>query len=877
MTSSPLRVLVVDNYDSFTHNLAQYLGQLTGTDPRVVRNDDSTWRRGDLASFDCIVISPGPGRPDRPADFGICADIIAATQVPLLGVCLGHQGICHSFGGTVTAAPEPMHGRASKVAHSGDALFAGIPSPFSAVRYHSLMIGAVPESLEVIATADDGVPMAVRHRSRPLWGVQFHPESIGTEHGYHLLSNFVGLAEVARTSARSRAPASQPTSQPTWQPTRQPASARSSQPRSSQPRSSLSVLARRVRCAAPAESVFDALYRDSERSFWLDSGVRSADAGRFSFLGDAGGPLARTVTADVDSGEIRISSRAGQETARGSFFDWLRADLLAHRAQVPPLPFDFTLGWVGYLGYELKAQTGGLRRHRSDYPDASMIFADRAIAIDHDAGEAYLLALTDGRHPETQEQAAAWLDHAQHRLAALGAAPPPAGRHRPPELGRLRLRHDRAAYLAKIASCQREIRAGETYEVCLTNMIEVPGRLDPWPAYLTLRRGNPVPYGALLRLGELSVLSLSPERFLRIGSDGVAVSKPIKGTRPRGARGGDDERLRSELATSEKDRAENLMIVDLVRNDLGSCAQLGSVRVDRLFDVETYSTVHQLVSTVRARLRPEVHAVDCVRAAFPGGSMTGAPKIRTMRIIDELEEGPRGVYAGAIGYLALNGAADLSVAIRTLVAGPGQVRFGVGGAIISLSDPDLEYEETAVKATALLTLLGQEFPGALSRRAHPARLGVGAGDRLADPVEQVGGAGRPRVLRRVREVNAYQQGSRAGAGLREQGRGDGVPAQRRVADRGQGRGELGHGVGQLHDPHRHVGGAGQRGPQLGDLVAEVLGDARGGRVGQGRRTGSRRPVALLDHATVAPRVGVDERSGRGANSFRLCGELGGLL
>ena len=681
----------------------QCLARITGADPAVVRNDDASWRTEQLAGFDCVVISPGPGRPDRDADFGICRAIIDAVTVPLLGVCLGHQGIGQAFGGRVTAAPEPVHGRTSLVRHSGGELFDGIPSPFRAVRYHSLMVSEIPESLEVIATADDGVPMALRHRSRPLWGVQFHPESICTEHGERLLTNFVCLAKSAAMSAgavglvrpmrpaASRSAAIQPASAPA--PTPAPAN--------------LKVLARLVGCRASAESVFDALYRDRDQSFWLDSGLRQGDSGRFSFMGDAAGPLARTVRADVRSGTITVTGSAGQVShAAGSFFDWLRDDLRSHRARIPPLPFDFALGWVGYLGYELKAQTGGADRHRSPYPDASMIFADRAVAFDHQTSQVYLLALADA----DERPAIAWLEETERRLAAIrpGAWPayPPAG-----ELGELRLRHGRAAYLDKIASCQREIRAGQTYEVCLTNMIEVPGTLEPWPAYRRLRRDNPVPYGALLRLGELSVLSLSPERFLRIRPDGVAESKPIKGTRPRGRTPQEDQRLRAELAGSEKDRAENLMIVDLVRNDLGITAVRGSVSVERMFDVETFSTVHQLVSTVRSRLRPGVHAVDCVQAAFPGGSMTGAPKIRTMRIIDELEAGARGAYSGALGYFALNGAADLSIVIRTLVAAPGVVSFGVGGAIIALSDPDAEYEETAVKATALLTLLGQEFPG----------------------------------------------------------------------------------------------------------------------------------------------------------------------
>jgi para-aminobenzoate synthetase len=204
------------------------------------------------------------------------------------------------------------------------------------------------------------------------------------------------------------------------------------------------------------------------------------------------------------------------------------------------------------------------------------------------------------------------------------------------------------------------------------------------------------------------VLSTSPERFLHISADGTADSRPIKGTRPRGATPAQDADLAEDLRTQEKDRAENLMIVDLVRNDLGRCAEIGSVEAD-LFQVETYATVHQLTSRIRARLSAGLSSVDWVRAAFPPGSMTGAPKIRTMQLIDKLEAGPRGIYSGAIGYFSLTGAADLSVVIRTAVVTPGRIRYGVGGAVIALSDPMAEFKETAVKARPLLDLTGADF------------------------------------------------------------------------------------------------------------------------------------------------------------------------
>jgi para-aminobenzoate synthetase len=276
----PVRSLVVDNYDSFTHNLVQCLWYLTGTRPTVVTNDDVRWSPEYLAGFDCVVISPGPGRPDRPADFGMCREVIDAVQVPLLGVCLGHQGICHAFGGSVIPAPEPMHGRTSIVRHEGDDLFTGIPSPFLAVRYHSLMVSEIPQALKVIATTDNGITMGLRHRSRPLWGVQFHPESVGTEHGQRLLANFVDLAR--RTAAGARPARQSPASRPARAADRPP---------DASPRvpADLRVLTRKVSFPVDAEAVFDAIYRRSKQSFWLDSGRRIGGAGRFSFMGSGTG------------------------------------------------------------------------------------------------------------------------------------------------------------------------------------------------------------------------------------------------------------------------------------------------------------------------------------------------------------------------------------------------------------------------------------------------------------------------------------------------------------------------------------------------------------------------------------------------------------
>jgi len=458
------------------------------------------------------------------------------------------------------------------------------------------------------------------------------------------------------------------------------------------------VIARRLECALDAESVFAAIYGGRDNAFWLDR-----NAG-FSVMGDASGPHARVATYDAAAEELAVDGRVHHT----SFFDWLRADLETVDVTVPALPFDFALGWVGVLGYELKRETGGAcaPAHDAETPDAWMIFADRALVFDHARGTIDALALAPVDDDATAHN---WIDGVEASLR--DAAPlPPADRPDVGALGPVRLRLDRDAYVARILACQEEIAAGESYEVCLTNMVEADGSLDPWPAYRYLRRTHPAPFGAYLRCGSFSVLSTSPERMLHVDRDRWAESKPIKGTRPRGRDAHEDDQLRAELATDPKERAENLMIVDLVRNDLGRVAEVGSVCVDAAFAIESYNSVHQLVTTVRARLRPDVPVTDCVRALFPAGSMTGAPKIRTMQIIDRFEAGARGIYSGSIGYVSLSGAADFNVVIRTLVLLPDRLMYGTGGAITALSDADAEFEETAVKAAPILSLLGAAFP-----------------------------------------------------------------------------------------------------------------------------------------------------------------------
>src|SRR3984885_8064164 len=295
-----MTTLIIDNYDSFTYNLAHAVAEIRQCPPLVVRNDELTWEEIQRLDYDSVIISPGPGRPENARDFGVSAQVIAEADVPLLGVCLGHQGIAHHFGGCVLRAPEPVHGRAAEIIHDGDPLFAGIPEHLRAIRYHSLIVGEpLPRELKKIAWTTDGVVMALRHGTRPIWGVQFHPESICTEYGAAILGNFLPLDHArgsVRTAVRSRDHASQGAARRTIQ-----------------------VHARQIPLPVAPEALFRGLFSGERYAFWLDSSLVSANS-RFSFMG------------------------TGSE---------LVDDIVLHDVEVhaPPLPFDFIGGYVGSLGY----------------------------------------------------------------------------------------------------------------------------------------------------------------------------------------------------------------------------------------------------------------------------------------------------------------------------------------------------------------------------------------------------------------------------------------------------------------------------------------------------------------------------------------------
>lgn len=458
------------------------------------------------------------------------------------------------------------------------------------------------------------------------------------------------------------------------------------------------VITSRLRGWVDPAACFLAFCGGSEPAYWLDSGKDSSVG--MSCLGVG----SRVVT---QVGETLYNWPSGV-SERESVFDFLRRELLEDEV-FSEESVAFPLGWVGWLGYELHETTvKASAQRRSRYPDAAFLRAERSIVFDHAAQTVTLVALGD----TWSDELAAWRDETILVLGALrDSGDAGGGSLRDPVNDVAALAHVTWAYsddeyLAMIEECQRSIRAGDAYQLCLTTEVTIDAHPDPMSTYLRLRELSPSHHGGFIRIGDVSLLSSSPEKFVTVTPGGEVESKPIKGTRKRGSTESEDAALQDELVSSVKERAENLMIVDLVRNDLSRVCEVGSVAVLGLLEVESYAQVHQLVSTVRGTLAPGFDAVDAVTVCFPAGSMTGAPKFSAIKLVDAIERRPRGIYSGAWGYFGFDGNVDLAVTIRSIVIDSDGATIGTGGGITALSVPNEELEETKIKAAALLHALG---------------------------------------------------------------------------------------------------------------------------------------------------------------------------
>ena len=677
-----MRILVIDNYDSFTNNLVHYLQQVdSGIDVHVAYNDAYDFLGTRLfQSFDAIVITPGPGNVTESKDIGICHRILSGDERPIFGVCLGHQAIGRFAGAQVVRAPEPVHGRVWNIFHTNKSLFSRLDQPFAATRYHSWVVApALSDDLRLLAWAEgNAAVMGLEHRTKPQWGVQFHPEAIGTTVGMQIMRNFVHLARlstIASTTARAR--------------------------------KGCVLHWRRIGRALDPASVAQAAMREGAEPLVLESAMILEGVSRFSYVSVQIGAGDRTLSYWQDRKITVVCHEDGStERHERSIFEFLEEIEHGVETSCGSPPFAFKGGAIGWLGYELKSECNPkvTSRHLPEYPSAVFRLSHSFLVVDHVEDATYVaVCTTPATVARRDEILTALIMIARQASAAVSVVTSSSSGARTA----LHARHSDLEYLSLIEQCQQEIENGESYELCLTNCLDGKTQVDPWEFYLGLRRRNPAAYAAYVAIGGVTVASSSPEGFLKIDDAGRIVAKPIKGTIGRGKTEREDVELRERLRQDKKERAENMMIVDLLRHDLSTVSKVGTVRVSKLFDIETLPTVHQMVSTIEGRLRPTLCAVDAIKACFPGGSMTGAPKVRSMEILDRLEDGPRGVYSGALGWIGFDGQLDLSIVIRTAVFHKGTISIGCGGAVTYLSEPESELAEMKLKSHALSQALFQ--------------------------------------------------------------------------------------------------------------------------------------------------------------------------
>jgi para-aminobenzoate synthetase component 1 len=441
-------------------------------------------------------------------------------------------------------------------------------------------------------------------------------------------------------------------------------------------------------------------------SFFLDSGMDAQRLGRYSFI--SSDPF---LVMSSRGNQVTLIRQDEPETEQGNPFDVLARLLETYRLDPFTAPIPFWGGAVGYLSYDLCHFVEHLPSTAIDdlqLPESYFAFYDTILAFDNLEGKAYVVSTGFPELGESRrlKRAKVRLEQIKGWLCSSSPSTPEADFRSAEGKGEAVLKSNFTpeGYMKAVDRVRGYIAAGDVFQVNISQRFETDLTVSTYELYRRLRQINPAPFASYLNFDEVTIVGASPERFLRVDGDWVET-RPVKGTRPRGKDAVEDTMLAEELTHSAKDRAENVMIVDLERNDLGRVCQYGTVRVTELAILETFPTVFHLTSTVVGRLRPNKNRIDLLKATFPGGSITGAPKVRAMEIIDELEPTRRNVYTGAIGYLSFGDSLDLNIVIRTFLIKDGKAYFQVGGGVIYDSNAEAEYVETLDKAKALIQAL----------------------------------------------------------------------------------------------------------------------------------------------------------------------------
>jgi para-aminobenzoate synthetase len=685
-----MKTVVIDNYDSYTQLIAYYLWQVNGEKPLVIRNDAVSLRELKHLDYDNIVLSPGPGNPTQKEETGLCSDILEdseiRTTVPILGICLGHQLIGHHFGASITPAPRPMHGKKSTVILDDSPLFEGLDKKINVMRYHSLMIAeaSLRPPLKIIAKTieDDPVPMALQHESLPIYGLQFHPESFGTSFGMTLFRNFHTISLRWRKESQKVTPPS------------------------------VHFMTKKIPWQDPL-SVFASVYEKKTYNVWLDSNKKNRN-GRYSFMGEPSVVVSQTkqksesVSIQPSLIDAMIADHSNTKNSPLDLIAHIQKKEALHRHE-SPIPFKG--GFVGYISYEYAEDLGyPIAKRPERLPTMVFMWIEVFFIFDHEKKECFIGALG-----KTKTACRSHISALHKAIEKIGQEEALSGPIKCEPSGKAQLPYEltikKEAYLQKIEKIKALLNAGETYEVCLSNEFTMATHAAPFQVYKELRLTNPAPYSAYMSLPQWTLLSSSPECFLRVDANKKMTSEPIKGTRAKGRSNKETKIIAEHLKHHDKENAELSMITDLIRNDLSQFCQKKSLNVDTVSHVTEYETLLQLSSVITGDLSEKYTVIDVIKGIFPGGSITGAPKYRTMQFIDDLEQRSRGIYTGIIGYFSIDGTSEFNIAIRTLLhdSHTQQVTFGSGGAITVDSDPESEFEEILTKAQALILAV---------RRAH---------------------------------------------------------------------------------------------------------------------------------------------------------------
>ncbi|CAN6610262.1 aminodeoxychorismate synthase [Trichomonascus vanleenenianus] len=722
-------ILLIDSYDSFTFNLSELIERVTHATVVTIHNDtvsSEVFVNEILPHFDAVVVGPGPGSPGNPADAGVLPALWTLPQdkvLPIFGVCLGFQSMVLGFGGEVKRLEVVKHGQPGKIEHNGQSIFAGITEPFLSTRYHSLhgILGADDHEIIPLAYVEDEsgrILMAGQHVSKPFYGVQYHPESVCSFHGDTVLGNFWKMAqEWSEANGRVKATDSDALNaiirsygiKPLPFAQRQLASNGSE---GAVIFESVPVDHVNLKGSQLAVALCDLVKQQGFDFTLLNSG---AEPGRWSIIGllekDKTKMLTHYLSYQPDKVFIRPyggdeSTEVAETLCEKGVYEFLAQYMLPKlekfkNATTPP-ESRFVGGLMGYLSYEMGDIPDKVEQIERKYADVSLVDIERSILIDQKTNQLYVVSIV--------EDDVAFVKDLAKDITKFVASPikledvPSSSASCFSEPAKFTF-PDRETYIDKIEQAKEFLRSGDSYELCLTaqTKIHLPGYLDPWQLYKILLNRNPSPYSCYLDLLDSALVGSSPERFMSWTAGGLCEYRPIKGTVKK-VPGMTYEKAHAILNTP-KERGENLMIVDLIRHDLNQMVE--NVRVEKLMTVEEYHTVYQLVSVIQGDLPPRYIGIDLLAHSLPPGSMTGAPKKRSVEILRDLEDHTRrGIYSGVSGFWSVTDEGDWSVIIRSAFSYKNEDntlwRIGAGGAITILSDSGEEWEEMKTKLESAL-------------------------------------------------------------------------------------------------------------------------------------------------------------------------------